>query len=128
MKNRKLTMNLLIAFLSVVLSFNSIADQSPTTMVEVIELKAGKTSEDVQEYFKRVGSIIARYGAHNLHKISIPANEKNNNESVVFVWEVEDMSKLKQLFNDEEYSKNIPFRDSIFNLPDRQMFLGKNIK
>lgn len=128
MKNKQLTAKLLFIALGVFISLSSLAGESRTRMVEVIELKDGKTSADVKGYFNKIGPIVSRYGAHNLHKISIPANEKSGNEKVVLVWKIDDMSKLPEVFKDEEYAKHIPLRDSVFKLPERQMFIGSKIK
>ena len=111
------------------LPYFSHAENAPSHMVEVIDLKPGKTIDDVKVYFSRVLPVIKKYGATQKEMFSVvQRGDKTKLPKVALVWEFEDMSQLPQIFKDPNYTQHVAFRDSIFNLKDRLMFIGNAVE
>ena len=116
-------------FTFVATSLVSAQEAAPTHMVEIIDLKSGKTIKDVQEYFRRVNPVVNKYGAYNtgMYAVTDPADQ-GKTQKVAIIWRFKDMRKLPQIFQDDNYTRHVAFRDSIMNLQGRTQLLGMKVE
>ena len=104
----------------------SFAEDAPQFfLVDVLILKEGKTAEDAKAYFDKVAPIAAKHGLVQLHPLKVAQKLRGDLDAkVVNIWSVSEPKKtLPNVLSDPEYQKNVPIRDSVFDLPNSSIFM-----
>ena len=98
-------------------------------MVEVIDLMPGKTGDDVLEYLRRIGPAAAEYGASNTEIYVMPKQGGKSGElQTVLLWRMENLQQLPQIFQDEDYTHHVAYRDSVMTIQNRSQYVGARVK
>lgn len=124
---------LVVALTIISLSFgatSALAD-SKGYFIDLLVLQDGKSAKDAKVYFDKVIPIIARHGLRRITpSFEITQNMAGDiNPHLVNVWSVSDQQNtMKDIFSDPAYLKNVPLRNSIFDMNRSYMFMMKATK
>jgi len=116
---------LIVTLMSLFLLNSAHADNPPVKMfVDLLYLQTGVDESRVEEYFKRITPIVAKHGLRRMGGFKVTKNMMGNiNPQFINLWVVEGEHTFKGIFSDKAYLKNVPFRNSIFDMNKAQMFM-----
>ena len=99
---------------------------SKAYFMDILYLQDGKTVADAETYFSRVEPVVAKHG---LKRSTLPflvtkVMAGSIEPDLVNVWTVGDSENtFSDIFEDENYLKNVEFRNSIFDMSKSHMFM-----
>ncbi len=117
-----------IATILLSISVNFAHADSTKVYITVHSLKDGKTLENAEAYYKKLTPVFNRHGLFRLDGYKISAKILGHPEVspvIMHIWKLNDLAALTKITSDKEYLTQIPLRDTIFNMPKMQGWLGE---
>lgn len=101
------------------------ADRMPAIMfVDLLYLQPGVDVAQAEEYFSRITPVVARHGLKRVGSFRVTKKMSGSIEpDLVNLWVVAGPQTFKGIFNDKNYLKHVPFRDSTFDMKRANMFM-----
>ncbi len=92
--------------------------------VDLLYVQPGVGDAQVEEYFSRIAPIVAKHGLMRIGSFKVTQKMGGSIEPhYLNLWAVAGAETFKSIFEDEEYTKNIPLRNSIFDMARAHMFM-----
>ena len=101
------------------------ARQTPELMfVDLLYVQPGVEDAQVEEYFSRIAPIVAKHGLKRVGSFKVAQKMGGSIEpDFLNLWVVAGPETFEGIFEDAEYTKNIPFRNSTFDMARAHMFM-----
>jgi len=102
----------------------SLADQPKLMFVDLLYLQPDIEESKVEEYFKRIAPIVEKHGLKRVGGFKVTKKMKGDiGPNFINLWVVSGSHTFEGIFKDQAYLKNVPFRNSIFDMNKANMFM-----
>ena len=126
MKITLATVTLFVAATALFFTFEQAsAARTPKMMfVDLLYLQPGVEESQVEEYFSRIESVVAKHGLKRVGSFKVTQKMRGSiDPDFVNLWVVAGPQTFEGIFGDEEYKKHVPFRNSTFDMERANMFM-----
>lgn len=113
--------------ISLAMSLPAMAKDAGPLIVDVLTLQDGKTYQDAAEYFDKVIPIIEGHGLTRLRSMEVLNKMQGHSAvspAIVQIWVMETKNPFSGIFSDPKYLQHVELRDSIFNMPETQLWMA----
>jgi len=105
-------------------SHASLADQPKLMFIDLLYLQPGVNEARVEEYFTRITPIVEKHGLKRIGGFKVTKKIMGDiGPNFINLWVVSGPHTFDAIFKDKAYLKNVPFRNSTFDMNKANMFM-----